>query len=413
MKVRHPASRIPHPASLARYAPHTLLLAGGALGVLIAVERGPALREFRWLVVEPLLFYALLRWWGAERVVGAFVLSGMLVALIGLLQFVGLDLAPLLGEKQNFGTPNVVDASGLRRVTSVYGHPNNLGLFLGRVWPLAAALALVLPRRHEDTQARRVEHLRVFESLRLRVGWRYALAALICLAGLAVSLSRGAWLGGLAAAAVLALGASREHEDTRTRNAEETNENLRVFAPSRLRVPVFAALTALVILVGLALTLRGGLGGGSVDARVLLWREALAYLQARPIGLGLDQFYYYHNPEFGRSLIDPALIGTSEQFAAHPHNLLLDTWLNLTPLGLVGLGWLVVRLFRAGLARLRDGPNPYALGALAATSAALVHGLVDRFYLVPDLAFAFWLLVALAEARSEDLRASRTALERT
>ena len=37
------------------------------------------------------------------------------------------------------------------------------------------------------------------------------------------------------------------------------------------------------------------------------------------------------------------------------------------------------------------------LGALAAMTAALVHGLVDNFYFVPDLALAFWLLLALVE----------------
>jgi hypothetical protein len=29
-------------------------------------------------------------------------------------------------------------------------------------------------------------------------------------------------------------------------------------------------------------------------------------------------------------------------------------------------------------------------------TAALVHGLVDSFYFWPDLAFAFWLMLALA-----------------
>jgi hypothetical protein len=29
--------------------------------------------------------------------------------------------------------------------------------------------------------------------------------------------------------------------------------------------------------------------------------------------------------------------------------------------------------------------------------AALLHGLVDNFYFVPDLAFAFWLLLVVGE----------------
>ena len=35
---------------------------------------------------------------------------------------------------------------------------------------------------------------------------------------------------------------------------------------------------------------------------------------------------------------------------------------------------------------------------VAEHGAALVHGLVDTFYFVPDLALAFWLLIALVEA---------------
>jgi O-antigen ligase len=94
------------------------------------------------------------------------------------------------------------------------------------------------------------------------------------------------------------------------------------------------------------------------------------------------------------SLIDPSLIGTSDQYAAHPHNLLLDIWLRLGPLGLLAFGWLLARCFRLAF---RQIDRPVALGALAALTAALVHGLVDNFYFVSDLAFAFWLLVALLE----------------
>ncbi|MFQ3631371.1 O-antigen ligase family protein, partial [Roseiflexus sp.] len=151
------------------------------------------------------------------------------------------------------------------------------------------------------------------------------------------------------------------------------------------------------VVAGLALTLRGGPGGGSTDARLLLWRESLAYLQQHPFGLGLDQFYYFHNPEFGRSLIDPSLLGTSEAYAAHPHNLILDAWINTGPIGVIAFGWLMLRFFRNAIGALRERRDLLALGALAAMSAALVHGLVDRFYFVPDLAITFWVLIALAD----------------
>lgn len=201
--------------------------------------------------------------------------------------------------------------------------------------------------------------------------------------GILVSFSRGAWLAALTAAGVLAFGLARSAALGR-----------RSSAVGRWS---FVTVAALAVVAGLALMLRGGPGGGSLDARVLLWREAMELIRMHPLGLGLDQFYYYHNPEFGRSIIAPSLIGTSEQYASHPHNLVLDAWLNVGPLGLVALAWLVARGVRAGIRALRREPDLITLGALAALAAGLVHGVVDVFYFVEDLALVFWLLLALLE----------------
>ena len=360
--------------------PIALLLCAGVVGVVIAVPEGraAALRELRWMLVEPLLFYALLC--GGARddapsaqrplhpaVVGLLA-AGVWVAGVGLLQAVGVDLVPYFGvQRQGFGASQV-ETGGVLRVSSVFGHPNNLGLFLGRVWPIAAALALgALP-----------------EGARRPRAVALAGVAIICLAGIAVSFSRGAWLGALAAAGVLTLGALWGQRGTGGARRGVT------------MLPLAAVALALALVLGLALTLRGGVAGGSADARLLLWREALGYLAARPWGLGLDQFYYYHNPEFGRSLIDASLVGTSEQFAAHPHNLLLEMWVAVGPLGALAFAAIIVAALRRGAPSLASG-DALALGAVAALAAALTHGLVDRFYFLPDLAITFWLLVAACE----------------
>ena len=97
-------------------------------------------------MVEPLLFYGLLHYYawrtpdGAVqtpqagqqflfRMLGALVLGGALVGLIGMLQFLGLNLVPLLGVKEVVGDDRIL-VEGVSRVSSVYGHPNNLGLFM-------------------------------------------------------------------------------------------------------------------------------------------------------------------------------------------------------------------------------------------------------------------------------------------
>jgi putative inorganic carbon (HCO3(-)) transporter len=396
------------------YAPHLLFLAAGVWGLAIAVERGPALIEFRRLIAEPLTFYVLLRLQAAGRrsqvasahlepaawslrpeapFLIAFVLSGALVGLLGLLQYVGWDLVPYLGEKQCFAPngavcSNIVEDGGVRRVLSVYGHPNNLGLYLGRVWPLAAALAFAKNTEQSTANKRRG-----------RGSLLFALCSLFCLGGLVVSVSRGAWLGALAAAAVLVFGlVARANKETGRQADKQIISGLPrlpLSGSSRSALTLVIGLgAALAVLAGLGLTLRGDVTAGSTPVRLLLWREAIGYLRQHPLGIGLDQFVYYHDPGSGHSLIDPSLIGTSEQYAAHPHNLLLDIWLRLGPLGLAAFGWLLARFFRAARENLGD---PIVLGALAAMSAALVHGLVDNFYFVPDLAVAFWLLIGLVE----------------
>ena len=436
------------PADIRRFAPELLFLLAGTAGVLVALNdpepRSAALREFRRLIVEPVLFYALLKYSmgaGARHretdpgdrasratrrallIVGAFVLGGALVGLLGLLQFAGVDVVePLFGQKQAF-SENVIEVDGVRRVTSVYGHPNNLGLYLGRVWPIAAVLAIA--------QARRTAQRTKPQATRLPALF-FGICALLCLGGIVVSFSRGAWLGAAAALGVLVFysttgargwavsDSQRAADEGRTnRRAEEDSGklSLALLGPGsprlrlggvgsrRVAVGSLAALSAALVLVGgLAVVVRGGLASGSAGMRVLLWREAAALLGQHPLGIGLDQFYYYHNPEFGRSRIDPVLVGTSEQFASHPHNLALNTWLSLGPLGLVAFTWLIVRFFRAALHGARAAGGAFvayaaalSVGALAAMVAALLHGLVDNFYFVPDLAFAFWLLLALAE----------------
>jgi O-antigen ligase len=367
------------------YAPHALLALAGIIGVTLAVPegRGAALREFRWLIVEPLLFYGLARVVGMPRVLlaGALALSGALVAIIGVLQFVGLDLAPLIGEKRAF-SENIIVADGVRRVASVYGHPNNLGLYLERVWPLAAALAIGLWSGTHPSTATGSRDAERTPRRNLVMLLFFAICALLSLAGVAVSYSRGAWLGSAVAATGIGMGWFL----FRSQNRQAMH-----WSALALVGAVIAAV------VGLTLTLRGGPGGGSTDARLLLWRESLAYLQRSPLGLGLDQFYYYHNPAFGRSLIDPSLLGTSEEYAAHPHNLLLDAWINVGPIGVLAFGWILLRFYRHAFSVVRERRDLMALGALAAMTAALIHGLVDRFYFVPDLAITFWALTTVAE----------------
>jgi len=342
-----------------------LLLISATLSIAWALPegRGEALRTWRWIIVEPVWWLVLMRHAIATqritiaRLIQVMAVAGGIVAGIGALQFIGVDLAPWLGQKRSF-SDNVVATGNIRRVASVYGHANNLGLFLERIWPWALA-ALVVP------------------AWRWRGAWPVAISVAI---GLLLSFSRGAWLAtALASGLFVAVYAG---------------------ASTLRRRPwlIPSAMSVGIALVAVALLARGG-EGGSIDARLLLWQESVAWLQQRPWGLGLGQFYFFHNPEFGHSIMDARLIGTSEQYAAHPHNLVLDMWLNLGPAGLIAIGAIIIAQLRHAL----RPPLTISARTLAAITlvAMLAHGSIDQFFFVSDLVYCFWLMILVIQVDTD------------
>ncbi len=336
-----------------------LIAIAAAVSIVWALPEGrsEALRTFRWVIIEPMLWFVLIRS-SMQRdrtvlttLVHSMVVSAAVVAGLGILQFVGVDLVPWFGSKRVFAD-NVVATGNIRRVASVYGHANNLGLFLERVLPLAL-LCILWP------------------VVLIRGRWLWV--GVIAL-GIVLSFSRGAWLATLIAAAVIAI--------------------YHYGADAMRRRPwLLIAILAAGIIGTTATLLTRGASAGSVDARILLWQEALRWIELRPLGLGLGQFYFYHNPEYGHSIIAPALVGSSEQYAAHPHNLLLDAWLNLGPIGLVALLGVVLTALRNALGT----QSPVHTVVIAILLSTVVHGLVDQFFFVTDLAFCFWLVVFLGQ----------------
>ena len=400
-RLSPPASRLLPPAScLPPPTPRLLLPASlfalaGMWGFLIAGDKGPALRELRWLIIEPLIFCGLLIFYARRRepgyvtlIIGFWLAGGAMSGLVGILQFFGLNLAPLIGTKVGFSN-DTIPVEGVLRVTGLYGHPNNLGLAMGRFWPLAAALAHVAFWNGPGGMAR------------IRRSWPILLATLLCLGGLLVSFSRGAYLGAAAGAVVLGLllvgreagGGRREAGGGRRQAAGGREPSPRFLPPaSRLLPLILGAAVSLTVLGGLALLAvnvqRFNLLGASSGIRVQTWASALAMLRDHPLGVGLDQFGRLY-PQY----MDPALAGTNEINTAHPHNLLLDIALRMGPLGLLAFTWLLVIFYRR---MIQHTGAPLRIGAMAAMTAALVHGLVDSFYFWPDLAFAFWLMIALS-----------------
>ena len=319
-----------------------------------------AWRELRVVVLEPAAFYLMLRTARLERralwrVVDFFVLGGVAVAIIGLVQY-GLGVNLITAE------------GGLPRLRSIYGSPNNVGLYLGRVLPLLVAMALFARCR-----PRRLV---------------YGLAVLPVAAALLLSFSKGALLLGVPAS-LLTIGLLAGGRWLWGTLAAVVVAGMA--AIPLLRLPRFASLF--------------DARGGTTFFRLKLWWSTLAMIRDHPwLGVGLDNFLYQYR---GRYILPEAW---QEPDLSHPHNFLLDHWARLGIFGAAAGVWLQVAFWRLALPlrRLRDPDGrALALGLMGAVADMLAHGLVDHSFFLIDLAFAFFLILALVQS----LSAGRMAAE--
>jgi len=353
--------------------------------LFVAEHRRVALRELRVVILEPALFYLMLRTSRLDgraiwRIVDFFVLGAVAVALIGLVQY-GLGVNVITAEQ------------GFRRLRSVYGSPNNAGLYLGRALPVLVAVALF-----SGSRGRRVAYGLAVVPVGLAVLLSFSKGALILgvpLSLLALGLlAGGPWfwasLGVMATAALAAI--------------------------PLLRTPRFASL----------LNTRSG----TTFFRLQLWRSSwMMFRDHLWLGVGPDNFLYQYR---SRYILPTAW---QEPDLSHPHNLFLDYGCRLGLCGLVAGLWLQIVFWQLALplrrlangsaelsgrtARLgspkSSGPGPakasnrraLALGLMGSMVNFLAHGLVDASYFVVDLAFVFFLTLGITEWLAVNNNSSR------
>jgi O-antigen ligase len=352
--------------------PAVALLALGALSLLTVANPDflrDSARQYRWVIVEPVLFYFLMTdviagKRGLLRVLDFFTASAVAVALFGLYQFV-----------TGSGT---LDVEGVSRITAVYQHPNNLALYLGRAVSLVGVMALFLPW-----------------------GWRkwlYALATLPIAATFLLTYSRGAWLA-VAAAVVLAVSVGLRwlpgHEGRGVPRA------FKVWLAGLGLAAVAGALALAVLFPSLPERL---LNPDSGLMRFRIWNASLRMALDHPLtGVGLDQFLNQWQDKYVPPLTEAQ---AAEKWTAHPHNIVLDWWLNLGLLGIVLLVWLLWRYYREVIALVKWASSSLtrdpltwaiALGLLALATDMMIHGLVDNSYFLMDLALIFWMCCGVVQ----------------
>lgn len=308
-----------------------------------------ATRQLRIIILEPAAFYGMLRLMRLERrdllwLADALLFTGCAIAIVG---FYGYFTGESVVEAEN----------GARRLISVYGSPNGVGMYLGRCLPFALSFVLITERG----------------------SWRWlygALSGVVMLVAVLLSQSRGAILLGLPAALIATLVFWRGR---------------------RALVPVAVAVVGVVVALVLLSTVLprvGDLFGDTLDFRRHLWYSSVQLIEERPLtGVGLDQFLYWYR---SRYLLPEAW---EEPNLSVPHNILLNHWVNLGILGVIaGIAFQVV--FWRDLWHLRQqaARDPLImmllLGLAGSMADFLAHGLVDVGYFAVNLAFVFFLSLA-------------------
>ncbi len=324
-----------------------------ALSLLWADLPETAQTELRKIIIQPLLFYLVLRCLRPNRATllrlfSALILAAVLVSLIGLYQYF-------------IENSWVVAEAGSLRLDSVYGSPNNVGLLLDRVIPLALAFTLV--------------------NFNARLRWLSAISLVIMFPTLLLTQSVGAIMLGVPAAIVLVLLALYRGKAI-----------LPVSGVIALGVASFGILSRISARFANVLDFSSGTN----FLRLRQWESSLAIIRDFPLtGIGLDQYLYRYGGEYLR----PDAIWDRD--LSHPHNAILDFWVRLGILGVLIFLAIQVIFWRSAIFalnhfRIRD-PLLFAMsaGLMGSMAGLLAHGLIDNSVFVIDLAVIFMFQLAV------------------
>jgi putative inorganic carbon (HCO3(-)) transporter len=359
--------------------PIVVFVLAAAISITIAYEKDYAIRAFREEVFDPLIYVALIFMYlrtrkDVLRLLGAFLGCGLVIALLGLAQFIF------------FRYTLVVESDGIQRVHAVYGSANNVALLFDYVLPLAMAWLLG------------------------KVPWKSRLLALVLIVSMGVVIdltsSRGSWMVAIPIAAVFVIACAIPNRKLLL------GGGLVCVAVLALVLGMFHAQLWHYVVDGHV----GSDGHSTALERPFLWLTAWHMIHASPwLGYGMDNWLCHfsvnticpsHLPTYMISTWHGKPTGLADEpTLSHPHNNFLHVWVSMGIFGLLAFVallvlfyWLFARILR--YLDTSDVNNKaqwrwMVVGVGAAMLAAMAQGQIDSSFLEQDLAFCFWILVAL------------------
>ncbi len=325
----------------------SVFLLAGVISLFVGGFTVPKLGQFIVWFIQPIGTYFIVRYVVAEKARTKDLLVNAMYIVAGLCGAYAIaQYFTLIGLPIDWWGNNAEP----KRAISFFAHPNAFALFVTPV------LAFLIPHTLEALQ--RARHHK--NSILLVLAW--ALGSI----GLLLSLSRGGWLGLLAAAAL--------------------------FVIISMNKRLMLAGLGLLIVLGLVVTAVPNLryrvllpfhGEKSSVARLSLWDTGTKMIKDSPLaGKGLLGF----NTNWEKYNTDPGL----NPYPA-PHNIFLNFWIETGLLGLISFCAISFFAFAKGVKNRR---NLFALGLALSIVAIFVHGQIDVPYLKNDLALLFWIMLA-------------------
>lgn len=370
--------------------PILVFVAAALVSVGIAVARTTALRAFREEVFDPLIYLLLVlsclrTRQDLKRLVGAFLGSAMLIAIIGVVQYVLVPFHPQ-------------QASDTNRAHAVYGSANSIGLFFDYALPFGMALLVWLVSRARRSQGTWWPVVFLFIAF---IPW---VGVLILSQSLGTALA-------LPVALLFILVLS-----IRSRKTVLIGTSVVLFLGICVGVVLHRPLLHFITHWH-----DNGNGISTVTKRYYLWLSAFQMIGHHALfGVGMDNWLCYyslnnqclasHSIHVPYSMIT-VIPGTSqptgllaEPTLSHPHNIFLQIWASIGIFGLLAFVAILILFFKL-FARIMKTVRQSAraevaslewlvLGTGGALLAALCQGLVDSSFLEQDLAFCFWGVLA-------------------
>lgn len=358
-----------------------LLLIVSYVAVVVAGFSDSALGIWKAYFFEPVLVFVLILnvFREENKILWPLVISALAISLLAVWQkFTGVWIF------NEFWA-----AAETRRVTSFFGYPNAVGLYLG---PLILIMIGWLASR-------------IKSSRRLLAEGLIGLTAILSILAIYFAKSRGALLGVLAGFIIFGL-----------------------LVNKKARIATIVVLAILTIGIAVSQPIRHKaydkvIYNKSWQIRQAQWAETWEMLKGGKIitGAGLANYKKsitpYHtegifyndgtDPEFHRWTVWNAEYRARAwqplEIYLYPHNIFLNFWTELGLAGLLLFIWIIGKYFYVGIKmqsagqKTRDGPeNRYLiLGLVCAMVVIVIHGLVDVPYFKNDLAIMFWVFLAM------------------